>query len=292
MLIDTHCHYNLAAFDEDRSEAIERAREAGVERAVVIGYHLASSEWAVRLAEEFPDLYAVVGIHPNDGAEATPEGLDRIEKLAAHPKVVALGEIGLDYHWNVLPPDHQRAVFVEQLRMARRLGLPIILHTRESDGEVVGVLEEEGGPWRGILHCFGGDPEVGQRALAAGLHLGLGGVLTFKNARQLQETARTLPLERIVLETDSPYLTPMPHRGKIKRNEPSFLPFVARHLASLRGMTEADVADVTTQNAVALLGMRGDSEPNKISPRSGGGAERRGPGPGGDTERAQRFPTG
>jgi TatD DNase family protein len=258
MLIDTHCHYNLAAFDEDRAEAIERAREAGVERAVVIGYHLASSEWAVRLTEEYAELYAAVGIHPNDGAEATPEGLDRLEKLAAHPKVVALGEIGLDYHWNVLPPERQRAAFIDQLRMARRLDLPIMLHTRESDREVVGVLEEEGGEWRGILHCFGGDPEVGQRALAVGLHLGLGGVLTFKNARQLQETARTLPLDRIVLETDAPYLTPMPHRGRIKRNEPCFLPFVARHLAALRAITEAEVAAATTRNAVELLGLPGD----------------------------------
>ena len=253
MLIDTHCHYNHDAFDLDRAEAIQRAHEAGVELAVVIGYDLASSEWAIRLAEEFPCLYAAVGIHPNDGAEATPEGMDRLEKLVAHPKVVALGEIGLDFHWNVLPPERQRAAFIDQLRLARRLDRPIILHTRESDREVVGVLEAEGGEWRGILHCFGGDPEVGQRALAVGLHLGLGGVITFKNARQLQETARTLPLDRIVLETDAPYLTPMPHRGRIKRNEPCYLPFVARHLAALRAMTEAEVAAITTRNAGALF---------------------------------------
>src|SRR5712692_8481158 len=236
MLIDTHCHYNHDAFDVDRAEAIERAREAGVEQAVVIGYDLASSERAVQLAEEYPELWAAVGIHPNDGAEATPEGLQRLEKLAAHPRVVALGEIGLDFHWNVLPPDRQRAAFVDQLRLARRLELPIILHTRESDREVVGVLEEEGGEWRGILHCFGGDPEVGRRALAVGLHLGVGGVLTFKNARQLHETAAALPLDRIVLETDAPYLTPMPHRGRVKRNEPCFLPLVAAQLATLRGV--------------------------------------------------------
>jgi TatD DNase family protein len=258
MLIDTHCHYNLDAFDADRAEAIERARAAGVEISVVIGYHLASSGKAVRLAEEFQGLHAAVGIHPNDGAEATPDGLERLEALAAHPKVVAFGEIGLDFHWNVLPPERQREVYVAQLRMARRLGWPIILHTRESDRELVQVLEEEGGEWRGILHCFSGDPEVAQRALALGLHLGLGGVLTFKNARQLQETARTLPLERIVLETDSPYLTPMPHRGKVKRNEPSFLPFVARQLAELKGISEAEVAAVTTRNAVEVLGLAGE----------------------------------
>jgi TatD DNase family protein len=253
MLIDTHCHYNLAAFDADRAEAMARAREAGVTRAVVIGYDLASSEWAVRLAAEFPGLYAVVGIHPNDAAQATPEGLTRLRELALQPKVVALGEIGLDFHWNVEPPERQRAVFRDQLHLAREHGLPIILHTRESDRDVVSVLEEEGGEWRGILHCFGGDPEVARRALALGLHLGLGGVLTFKNARQLQETARTLPLERLVLETDSPYLTPMPHRGRIRRNEPSFLPFVARHLAELRALPEAEIAAITSRNAVALL---------------------------------------
>jgi TatD DNase family protein len=258
MLIDTHCHYNYDVFDPDRAEAIERAHQVGVGYSVVIGYNLASSEWAVRLADEFPTLYAAVGYHPNDGAEATPEGLERLESMAVHPKVVALGEIGLDFHWNVLPPERQRAVFVDQLRLARRLNLPIIIHTRESDRDVVAVLEGEGGPWRGILHCFGGDPEVGQRALALGLHLGLGGVLTFKNARQLQETALTLPLDRIVLETDSPYLTPMPHRGRVKRNEPSFLPFVARHLAALRGLTEEEIAVITTRNASTLLRLPGE----------------------------------
>jgi TatD DNase family protein len=253
MLIDTHCHYNHDAFDADRAEVIARACEAGVARAVVIGYDLASSEWAVRLAEEFPELYAAVGIHPNDAAEVTTEGLERLKELASRPKVVALGEIGLDFHWNVEPPERQRAAFRDQLHLARELGLPIILHTRESDRDVVSVLEEEGGEWRGILHCFGGDPEVGRRALAVGLHLGLGGVLTFKNARQLQETARTLPLERLVLETDAPYLTPMPHRGRIRRNEPSFLPFVARHLAALRSLPEPEIAAITTRNAIALL---------------------------------------
>jgi TatD DNase family protein len=258
MLIDTHCHYNHDAFDADRAEAIERARAAGVERAAVIGYDLASSEWAVRLAEEFTGLYAVVGIHPNDVAAATPEGLRRLEAMAAHPKVVALGEIGLDFHWNVEPAERQRVAFRDQLHLARHLELPIVLHTRESDREVVTVLEEEGGPWRGILHCFSGDPEVARRALAAGLHLGLGGVLTFKNARELQETARTLPLDRIVLETDAPYLTPMPHRGRVRRNEPCYLPFVARHLAALRGLPEEEIAAITTRNATTLLGLPED----------------------------------
>jgi TatD DNase family protein len=257
MLIDTHCHYNHAAFDADRGEAVARAREAGVGRSVVIGYDLASSEWAVRLTEEFPELWAAVGIHPNDAAEATREGLDRLLALAEHSRVVAIGEIGLDFHWNVEPRERQEAAFQIQMRLARRLELPIILHTRESDRDVVAMLETEGGEWPGILHCFGGDPEVGERALALGLHLGLGGVLTFKNARQLQETAGTLPLERIVLETDAPYLTPMPHRGRIKRNEPCFLPFVARQLASLRGMTEEEVAASTSSNAMRLLELPG-----------------------------------
>src|SRR5204863_2180736 len=145
MLIDTHCHYNLSAFDEDRPEAIERARAAGVARAVVIGYNLASSEWAIRLSEEFDDLHAVVGIHPNDAAEATPAGLDRLAELAAHPNVVALGEIGLDYHWNVLPPDPQRAGFRDQLHLARRLDPPTAPHTPASDREVVEIREAEGG---------------------------------------------------------------------------------------------------------------------------------------------------
>jgi TatD DNase family protein len=255
MLIDTHCHYNHDAFDADRSAAVARAREVGVARAVVIGYDLASSEWAVRLAEEFSELYAAVGIHPNDAAEVNEEGLARLEALTAQPKIVALGEIGLDFHWNVLPRERQAEAFRAQLQLARRLGLPIVIHTRASDREVVELLEQEGDEWRGILHCFGGEPEVGRRALALGLHLGLGGVLTFKNALQLQETACTLPMERIVLETDAPYLTPMPHRGRIRRNEPAFLPFVARQLGALRGLTEAAVSATTTENAIRLLSL-------------------------------------
>ena len=154
--------------------------------------------------------------------------------------------------------ERQEDAFRAQLHLARRLGLPVMLHTRAADQEVVELLEQEGGEWRGILHCFGGDPEVARRALAVGLHLGLGGVLTFKNARQLQETTRTLPLERVVLETDAPYLTPMPHRGRIRRNEPCYLPFVARHLAALRGLSEDEIAAITTRNATALLGLPED----------------------------------
>ena len=177
-------------------------------------------------------------------AKATPVGLARLEELTAHPKVVAIGEIGLDFHWDVEPRDQQAEVFRDQLRLARRLDLPIILHSRELDRDVLATLEEEDGAWRGILHCFSGDPQVGQRAVALGLHLGLGGVLTFKNARQLQETAH-LPLERLVLETDAPYLTPMPHRGRSGGTNRVFL-YVAAQLASLRGLTEEEVAAITT----------------------------------------------
>ena len=189
MLIDTHCHYNHDAFDEDRAEAVARARAAGVARAVVIGYDLASSEWAIRLAEEFDELSAAVGIHPNDAAEATAVGLTRLEELAAHPKVVALVRSGSTFTGISSPAISRTRSFVTSSGSPVDLTSPSSCIRESQIEQVVATLEAEGATWSGILHCFSGDPDVGRRAVALGLHLGLGGVLTFKNARQLQETA-------------------------------------------------------------------------------------------------------
>jgi TatD DNase family protein len=264
MLIDTHCHLYHTEFDADRTETIERARAAGVGAMVVIGYDLPSSQRAVALAAEEPALSATVGIHPHDARTLDDSALARLSVLAQHPKVVGLGEIGLDFYRNLSPRDDQERAFRRQIELARELRLPIILHTRESESDVLEILEEVGTDGlSGILHCFTAGPEVASRCFRLGFHVGLGGVLTFKNARALQETARELPLDRIVLETDSPYLAPHPHRGR--RNEPAYVALVADRLAELHGRAPAEIAEITTANARALFGPR-------LSPGTAGGA--------------------
>lgn len=255
MLIETHCHLNHAEFDADRSAAIARAHAAGVEAMVEIGYHLPSSERAVALAAAEPSLYAAVGIHPHDAGTLDDEAVARLVELAQHPKVVAVGEIGLDFYRNLSPRSDQERAFRRQIQLARRLRLPIILHTRESENDVLEILEEEGTDGlSGILHCFSAGPEVAARCFRLGFHVGLGGLITFKNTRALQETAAALPLDRIVLETDSPYLAPHPYRGR--RNEPAYVALVADRLAELHGRTPGEIAAITGANARALFGGR------------------------------------
>jgi TatD DNase family protein len=255
MLIDTHCHLNHADFTADRQATIRRAHAAGVGAMVVIGYDLASSESAVALAEAEPTLYATVGIHPHDASHCDDATLRRLRELGEHAKVVALGEIGLDFYRNLSPREAQESAFRRQIRLARDLGLPIILHTRESEAEVLDILEAEGtGGLPGIMHCFSSGPEIAARCFDLGFHIGVGGVVTFKNARALHETVAALPIERIVIETDAPYLAPHPHRGK--RNEPAYVALVAERLAELHRRTVPEVARVTTANAHAVFGSR------------------------------------
>jgi TatD DNase family protein len=255
MLIDTHCHLNHADFDADREAVIVRARQAGVEAMVVIGYDLPSSERAVALAAREPSLYATVGVHPHDARALDETALAQLAALAAHLKVIALGEIGLDFYRDLSPRADQESAFRRQIALARRLRLPIILHTRESEEEVLTILEEEGtGGLPGILHCFSASPAIAERCFRIGFHVGLGGVLTFKNARALHETAAGLPLERVVLETDAPYLAPHPHRGR--RNEPAYVALVADRLAELHGRDPVEIAAITTANARAVFGPR------------------------------------
>lgn len=255
MLIDTHCHLNHTDFDGDRAAVIERARAAGVAAMVVIGYDLASSEAAVALAEREPSLFATVGVHPHNASTLDERVVARLQELAASPKVLAVGEIGLDFYRNLSPRKAQEAAFRRQIRLARELGLPMVFHTRDSEAEVLEILHDEGtGGLPGVLHCFSAGREIAEQCFALGLHVGIGGVVTFKNARALQETVRTLPLERIVLETDAPYLAPHPHRGR--RNEPAHVALVAACLAKLQQRPLKEVAALTTQNACALFGPR------------------------------------
>jgi TatD DNase family protein len=251
-LVDSHCHLDDKQFDPDRAEVIERAREAGVERMMTIGTGNGPPdlEAALRLARQHSFIYATVGVHPHDAAKATPETFAALEALAAETKVLALGEIGLDYHYDFSPRDVQRNVLVEQLKLAARAGKPIVIHTREAWDDTLSLLREH---WSGvgIIHCFSGGPAEARQALDLGFYLSFGGVLTFPKADALREAARLAPEDRLLIETDAPYLAPVPKRGK--RNEPAFMVETARRLAEVRGVAPEHIAEVTTANFERLL---------------------------------------
>lgn len=251
-LIDTHCHLNHEDFLADSGAAIQRAYEAGVQHLVVVGYDLVSSEEAVRLAEANAVLFAAIGIHPHDARHYDSDAGERIRDLARNPCVVAIGEIGLDYHYDFSPRDDQHAAFHAQLAIARDLGLPVVIHCREAYADVLDVLDTEiDRQIGGVMHCWAGTPEEAARSVALGLHIGFGGVITFKNAESTRQAALEAPAGRILVETDSPYLAPVPYRGK--RNEPSHLPLIARKLAEVRSIPEHEAAAQTTANAQALF---------------------------------------
>lgn len=240
-LVDSHVHLDDSKFDPDREAVIERALAAGVERMMAIGTgHL---ETAILQAERYPFIVATIGVHPHDASKATPETFARLRELATHPKVVAFGEIGLDYHYDFSPRDVQRAVFQKQLEIAAEAGKPIVIHSREAWADTMELLASG---HHGIIHCFTGDPQQAREALALGFHLAFGGVLTFPSAEAVREAARITPDDRLLLETDCPYLAPLPHRGK--RNEPAFVVEVARRLAAVRGSTLEEIAGHTTRN--------------------------------------------
>jgi TatD DNase family protein len=247
-LVDTHCHLDDEKFDPDREQVIERALAAGVELMMAIGTG-GELDVAIRQAERYPFIYATVGVHPHDAASATPETFARLRDLAGHPKVLAIGEIGLDYHYDFSPRDVQRSVFDRQLELAVAIRKPIVIHTREAWEDTLDAIGTSLGtclPHGGIMHCFTGDAAQARQALTLGFHLSFGGVLTFPKAESLREAARITPEDRLLVETDCPYLAPVPHRGK--RNEPAFVLDTARRLAQVRGATLEAVAASTTRN--------------------------------------------
>jgi TatD DNase family protein len=261
-LIDTHTHLNLDEYVEDQTQVITRALDAGLVRMVTPGVTLESSLSSVLLSEKYPgQIYFALGIHPNDvskGSGWSPEVASRFRELAAHPALVAIGETGLDYYWDDSPPEAQHQALREQIQLARELKLPIIIHVRDKAGSTAAyddllliLKAEKAAEVGGVMHCFSGTLEFAKASLDLNFDLAFGGVLTFKNARELQEVAKQVPLERIVLETDSPYLAPMPYRGK--RNEPAYVRLVADKLAELRGLEPEFVAETTTANARRLF---------------------------------------
>ena len=242
-LVDSHCHLDDEKFDPDRAQVIERALAAGVELMMAIGTG-GELDVAIRQAERYPFIYATIGVHPHDAAKATAETFAQLRDLASHPKVLAVGEIGLDYHYDFSPRDVQRSVFERQLEIAADFHKPIVIHTREAWEDT--MAQVTGLPYGGIMHCFTGDAAQARQALNLGFHLSFGGVLTFPKAEALREAARITPEDRLLVETDCPYLAPVPHRGK--RNEPAFVVATARRLAEVRGATPAAIAACTTRN--------------------------------------------
>ncbi len=255
-LIDTHAHLDFPEFARDRTEVIRRAQEAGVVSIINVGVDLNSSLASVRLAEEHPDLFAAVGIHPHDAAGATEQAFAELRSLVHHPKVVAVGEIGLDYYRDHSPREVQRRVFGRLLTLSMEANLPVIIHTRHAWEDVMAIVREVvGDKGRGVFHCFSGGAHQAQQVVEMGFHVSFTGVLTFKNARAAEVLAR-VPLARLLVETDCPYMTPEPHRGR--RNEPAYVHLIAQKAAEVLRLPLAEVASATTHNARLLFGL-GDS---------------------------------
>ncbi|NMB20889.1 MAG: TatD family hydrolase [Firmicutes bacterium] len=249
-MIDSHAHLNDPAFADDLDEVVARAEAAGVKTIINVGYDLTSSRRAIALSERYPTLWAVVGLHPHDAKFWTEELWDTIIELASHPKVLAIGEAGLDYHYDNSPRDVQRAVFREQLALGRQLNMPVVIHSREAAKDTLEILGEYPDvPC--LLHCYSGSLESARSYQQMGHYFSFGGPITFNNAHKLRDVVAGIPLERILLETDCPYLTPHPYRGK--RNEPAHLPLVAQKLAEVHGCTLEDVVRQTEENTRAFF---------------------------------------
>jgi TatD DNase family protein len=251
-IIDSHAHLQFEEYAAELDGVLARAQEAGVEAIVNVGTDLASSRAAIALAERFSQLYATVGLHPHEAATFTPDVGKALADLARHPKVVAIGETGLDYYYQHSPREAQQAAFRAQLELAQAVNLPVVVHSRDAKEETLGLLAEAAPARKGVLHCFTGDLEMARRAITMGFYISFSGILTFKNAGPLREVAGALPLESLLIETDCPFLTPTPCRGK--RNEPALVVRVAEQLAELKSSTPTEtVRSTTRQNTTDLF---------------------------------------
>ena len=255
MLFDTHAHYDDEAFDPDRREVLAGLPQKGVGLVVNPGCTLTSSEKVVALAAEFPHVYAAVGLHPENCHDFQPEQIERLRQLARREKVVAIGEVGLDYYWEENPPRAlQQEVLRRQLALAEELKLPVIFHDREAHGDSLEIVKEFPGV-RGVFHCFSGSPEMAEELLKRGWYLGFDGPVTYKNARRAPEVVAVTPLDRIVVETDAPYMSPVPNRGR--RNDSRNLPYIVEKLAEWKGISPEEMAAHTWNNGLRLFGLEG-----------------------------------
>ncbi|MCG9968774.1 TatD family hydrolase [Pelotomaculum terephthalicicum JT] len=252
ILFDTHAHIDFEDFDADRDEMIGRARAAGVVNIVNVGFELDSSRRALRMSEKYDLVYAAVGVHPHAAGETAADYLEQLEKLAAHPKVVALGEMGLDYFRNLSPVPEQKKVFRGQLALARRLDLPVVIHDREAHGDMMDILRNDGPfPAGGVIHCYSGSWEMARECMAMGFYISIAGPVTFPKSARLKDVAARVPLDRLLVETDAPYLTPVPHRGK--RNEPAYVGFTLTEIAALKKMEADELAKICVENGRRLF---------------------------------------
>lgn len=254
MIFDTHAHYDDEAFDEDRDEVLASLAEQGVGIVVNICAGRASLQRTPELVEKYPFVYGAVGIHPDYAGEMDESVMEEISRLADREKIVAIGEIGLDYYWDAAPRDIQRYWFERQLALALEKDLPVVIHSREATQETLELMrrtyKESGGKLRGVIHCFSGSAEIAKEYTDMGFYIGVGGVVTFKNGKKLKEVVEAMPLDKLVIETDCPYLAPVPHRGK--RNTSALLTYVIEEIAALRGLTTEEVERITEENARRL----------------------------------------
>ncbi len=253
MLIDTHCHLDFPDFAPEQAEIVARAEACGVGRMITISTHLSRINRVKSVSEAYENVYFTVGTHPHHSHEENEPTVDQLVELSDHPKCVGLGEAGLDYHYDKAPRDVSQRVFRTHIAAARETGLPLVIHTRDADADCAAIIADEmgKGAFPALLHCFTSSQALAETAVALGLYISFSGVLTFKNSAELRETARVLPLSRLLVETDAPFLAPVPHRGK--RNEPAFVADTARVLAEIKGVSEAEIARVTTENALRLF---------------------------------------
>ena len=250
MIFDTHAHYDDRQFEEDREELLGSMRENGVELIVDAASDIASWDKIEQLTDRYPFIYGAIGVHPDEVGELDEEKMQRMEKLLSGEKMVAVGEIGLDYYWEKEKRDLQKKWFIRQLELARQLDLPVIIHSREAAADTMEIMKQHAKGLDGVIHCFSYSPEQAKEYVKMGFYLGIGGVVTFKNAKKLKEVVQEIPLEALVLETDSPYLAPVPHRGK--RNNSQNLVYVAEEIAALKGVSYEEVVRQTTENAKKL----------------------------------------
>jgi len=252
-LVDSHCHLDFPEFADELDDIVSRAGQAGIGWMLTICTRISLAHQVLAIAEAYDNIYCTVGIHPHEADEEGPVTADDLVRLAEHPKVVGFGETGLDFYYENSPREAQEASFRAHIEAARRADLPVVIHSRDADDDMARILEEEQetGAFTGVIHCFTAEADLARRALDFGLHISFSGIVTFKNADDLRITAADVPLDRLLVETDAPYLAPVPKRGK--RNEPAFTAFTAAHLAEVRGISSDELAAATTDNFFRLF---------------------------------------
>lgn len=252
LIFDAHAHYDDDKFNEDREELLASMPDKGVGYIVNAGVDIETSKWSIEYSEKYDFIYSAVGVHPESADNLPEDYISQLESLAKHKKAVAIGEIGLDYYWDNVPRDVQKKVFIEQLNLARDMNLPVVIHDRDAHGDTMDILRQY--KPNGLLHCFSGSVEMCKEIVKLGMSISLGGVVTFKNARQSVEVAEYIPLDRLLLETDAPYLTPVPFRGK--RCDSSMIKFTAMRIAEIKGISMEELINITTENACRLYNIK------------------------------------